>query len=35
VAGTDPKLNNTASSVSYTLPPDVGRTFVRLVVTPN
>jgi hypothetical protein len=35
VAGSDSKLSNTASSVSYTLPPDVGRTFVRLVVTPN
>jgi hypothetical protein len=35
VAGTDPKLGNTAGSVSYTLPPGAGKTFVRLVVTPN
>jgi len=35
VAGTDPKLSNTAGSVSYTLPPGAGKTFVRLVVTPN
>ena len=34
-ASTDPKLNNTAGSVSYTLPPAVGKTFVRLVVTPD
>ena len=35
VAGTDPKLGNTAGSVSYTLPPGAGKTFVRLVVMPN
>ena len=35
VAGTDPNLSNTANSVSYTLPPGAGMTFVRLVVTPN
>ena len=35
VAGSDPKLSNTAGSVSYTLAPGAGKTFVRLVVTPN
>ncbi|MEI6605636.1 MAG: hypothetical protein WCP35_10025, partial [Verrucomicrobiota bacterium] len=35
VAGTDSKLSNTAGSVSYTLAPGAGMTFVRLVVTPN
>lgn len=31
----DPNLNNTAGSVSYTLPTGAGKLFVRLVVTPN
>ena len=35
VAGSDSKLSNTAGSVSYSLPPGAGKTFVRLVVTPN
>jgi hypothetical protein len=35
VAVTDPKLSNTVGSVSYTLPPGVGKTFVRLAVTPD
>jgi hypothetical protein len=35
VSVTDPKLSNTVGSVSYTLPPDVGKTFVRLSVTPD
>ena len=35
VAASDPKLSNTAGSVSYTLPTGAGNLFVRLVVTPN
>ena len=35
VSVTDPRLSNTVGSVSYTLPPGVGKTFVRLAVTPN
>jgi hypothetical protein len=35
VAGSDSKLSNTAGSVSYTLAPGAGKTFVRLVVTPD
>ena len=35
VATNDPKLSNTAGSVSYTLPSGLGTQFVRLVVTPN
>ena len=35
VAANDPKLNNTADSVSYTLPTGSGKLFVRLVVSPN
>jgi hypothetical protein len=35
VSVTYPKLSNTVGSVSYTLPPDVGKTFVRLSVTPD
>jgi hypothetical protein len=35
VAGNDPNLDNTANSVSFTLQPGAGKTFVRLVVTPN
>jgi len=35
VAANDPKLANTAGSVSYTLSPGAGQLFVRLVVTPN
>ncbi|MEI6606825.1 MAG: cadherin-like domain-containing protein, partial [Verrucomicrobiota bacterium] len=35
VAAGDPKLSNTAGSVSYTLPPGAGKLFVRLVVSPN
>jgi hypothetical protein len=35
VAGNDPNLDNTANSVSFTLPPGAGKTFVRLMVTPN
>jgi hypothetical protein len=35
VSVTDPRLSNTVGSVSYTLPPGVSKTFVRLAVTPN
>ena len=35
VAGNDPNLSNTVSSVSFTLPPGAGKLFVRLVVTPD
>ena len=35
VPGTDPKLSNTAGSVSYTLPTGAAKSFVRLKVTPN
>ena len=35
VAGNDPNLDNTANSVSFTLQPGAGKTFVRLMVTPN
>ena len=35
VSDTDLSLRNTVGSVSYTLPPRAGKTFVRLVVTPN
>ena len=35
VAASDTKLSNTAGSVSYTMPSGVGKTFVRLSVTPN
>jgi len=35
VASNDPKLSNTAGSVSYTLPSGAVKQFVRLAVTPN
>ncbi|MCW1925790.1 autotransporter-associated beta strand repeat-containing protein [Luteolibacter arcticus] len=35
VLETDPKLSNTAGSVSYTLPTGAGKFFVRLEVTPQ
>ncbi len=35
VLAADPKLTNTAGSVTYTLPADAGKSFVRLIVIPQ